>query len=536
MDSETNSNTKMDSETDSNTKMDSETDSETKMEETTLSPEQRIAINIFNKGENIFLTGQGGTGKSFLIKQFINNAKLGKTINVTAMTGTAAILLNCGATTIHRWSGIRIARGTIEEVISNTYKNYGAKKNWKKTDILIIDEVSMMSQKIFEILEELGRIIRKNPLPFGGIQIILCGDFFQLPPVPNHDEPMTERFCFQSPIWNQVFKKENHIELTTVFRQTDPIYKSILAKIRIGNIDEEALNILKERLHITPPPELKITKLFPILQLVKIENQKQFDLIDGDIYEYEYNINTRSRLYHDNGTEIPRDVVSECNRSLELYPDIAKREIASLLESSKSCDKLHLKIGAFVMTTVNLNLENGICNGSQGIIVAMNTINGIPTPSVQFYNGVIMDIPPYTWQSDNFPVITIQQIPLVLAWAMSIHKSQGATLKYAQMDIGNSIFAEGQVYVALSRLQSIDGLFLNAINPDKIKVNPDVVDFYTQFLWDEHEHEHEHKRVVFEDNKTATITINDQKIAINDQKIAINNNKTAKNAKNAKKI
>jgi ATP-dependent DNA helicase PIF1 len=460
----------------------------------TLSPEQQHAINKFNKGENIFLTGQGGTGKSFLIKYFVNNTPSSKNIKVTALTGTASILLNCKATTIHSWSGIRLARGTIKEVITNTYKNFVAKKNWRTVDILIIDEVSMMSQKIFEILEELGRIMRKNNLnnlPFGGIQVIFCGDFFQLPPVPSMDDPLTETFCFQSPLWNRVFKLDNHIELKTVFRQKDPIYKSILSKIRFGNIDEISYNILKERLYLKPPSiinddntltPIQITKLFPILKLVEIENQKQFNLIDADIYEYEFYVNTKNTLYIDSATEIPKNIIINCQNTFKNNPDILEYEIKYLLTNSKCVDKIRLKVGAFVMTTVNLNLDKGICNGSQGIITAINETNGVPIPTVKFYNGVIMDIPYYAWQSENYPTISIEQIPLILAWAISIHKSQGATLKYAQMDIGNSIFAEGQVYVGLSRVQSLDGLYLTAFNPDKIKANIDVIEFYNTFL------------------------------------------------------
>jgi len=449
-----------------------------------LSQEQQRAINKFKKGENIFLTGQGGTGKSFLIKYFVNNTPTHKNIKVTALTGTAAILLNCKATTIHSWSGIKLARGTPEEVVENTYKNFVAKKNWRNIDILIVDEVSMMSQKIFEILEKLARRMRKyaHSQPFGGIQVIFCGDFFQLPPVPNLDDPLTERFCFQSPLWNTVFKKENHIELTTIFRQKDPIYKSILSKVRIGNIDEESTNILKTRLHLEPPPEIQITKLFPILKLVEIENQKQFNLIDADIYEYEFYTNTKNTLYHDTATEIPKQIIIDCQTALRRNSEIAQYEVKYLLTNSKCVEKIQLKVGAFVMTTVNLNLEKGICNGSQGIIIAINEINGTPIPTVKFYNGVIMDISYYTWQSESYPVISIEQIPLILAWAISIHKSQGATLKYAQIDIGNCIFADGQIYVGLSRVESIDGLYLTAFNPDKIKVNPDVLEFYNCFL------------------------------------------------------
>jgi ATP-dependent DNA helicase PIF1 len=398
------------------------------------------------------------------------------------MTGTAAILLNCKATTIHSWSGIKLARGTIDEVIKNTYNNHQAKKKWRETNILIVDEVSMMSQKIFEILDELSHIMRNSSKPFGGIQLIFCGDFFQLPPVPNINEKDTEMFCFQSERWYNIFKPENHIELKTIFRQKDPIYKSILSKIRIGNIDEESYNIIRQRLHAQPPTDIQITKLYPILKLVQIENQRQFDLINEDIYEFEFFINNKNTLYHDTGSEITKEIIKDCNTTFKRNPQIYEYEINHLLTNSKCVEKVQLKVGAFVMTTVNLNLEKGICNGSQGIIINMNEINGKCIPVVKFYNGIVMDIDYYVWQSENYPTISIEQIPLVLAWAISIHKSQGATLKYAQMDIGNSIFAEGQVYVALSRVESIDGLYLTAFNPDKIKVNSDVLEFYSRFV------------------------------------------------------
>jgi ATP-dependent DNA helicase PIF1 len=446
-----------------------------------LSTEQEMAINKFKKGENIFLTGQGGTGKSFLINEFIKiikNISPHKIIKVTALTGTAAILLKCKATTIHSWSGIKLARGTIEEVIEYTYRNNSAKKNWNSTDILIVDEVSMMSQKIFEILVKLSTIIRKSTYLFGGIQVIFCGDFFQLAPVPNYNDELTEKFCFQSPLWETIFKKENHIELKTVFRQKDIVYKSILSDIRIGNINEESFNILNNRLYLKPPPDIQITKLFPTLKLVEIENQKQFNLIDSDIFEYEFYTNINNKIYIDTGTEVPSNIIIECKNIFKQNPNIIEYEIKYLLTNSKCTEKIQLKVGAFVMTTVNLNLEKGICNGSQGIIIEINEINEIPIPKVKFYNNVIMDISYYSWQSENYPVISIDQIPLILAWAISIHKSQGLTLKYAEINIGDSIFAEGQIYVALSRVESLDGLYLTAFNPDKIKVNNNVLEFY----------------------------------------------------------
>ncbi len=165
----------------------------------TLSPEQAYAFELFKQGKNIFITGPGGTGKSQLIKTIVDYCEMRypKKYQVCAMTGCAALLLKMGARTIHSWSGMRLARGTKDQIITSIYKNKKACANWKKVQVLIIDEVSMMSQKIFEVLEETARSVRKRYIsPFGGIQVVFCGDFFQLPPVGNIMEPETMNFCF----------------------------------------------------------------------------------------------------------------------------------------------------------------------------------------------------------------------------------------------------------------------------------------------------------------------------------------------------
>ena len=155
-------------------------------------------------------------------------------------------MLGCKAKTIHSWSGMKIARGDKDTIIKNICRNKTAVSAWRKTDILIVDEVSMMCEKIFDVLEETGRIMKRNSRPFGGMQVIFTGDFFQLPPVPTPGEPETEAFCFESKKWFTVFPLKNHIQLTKMFRQTDPLYIKILMEIRSGTISEESKKILEK--------------------------------------------------------------------------------------------------------------------------------------------------------------------------------------------------------------------------------------------------------------------------------------------------
>ena len=183
-----------------------------------LSREQQIAFDKYLKGENIFITGPGGTGKSALIKLIYNHAlKSWKDIHVTALTGCASILLNCKAKTLHSWAGIGLGQGTTENCIAKIKKNKFLKAIWKETEILVVDEVSMLSLKLFDMLNAIGKAIRGNQKPFGGIHLIFSGDFYQLPPVGDNSEPDTQRFCFESDDWNSVFHTDNQIELKKIF-------------------------------------------------------------------------------------------------------------------------------------------------------------------------------------------------------------------------------------------------------------------------------------------------------------------------------
>jgi ATP-dependent DNA helicase PIF1 len=254
-----------------------------------LSKEQQLAFNKYVKGNNIFITGPGGAGKSALIRMIHQDAsKQFKNINVTALTGCAAVLLNCKAKTLHSWAGIGLGNGATDQLIIKIKKNKFAKALWKGTDILVVDEVSMLSLKLFDILNSIGKAVRNNSRPFGGIQVIFSGDFFQLPPVGDKDEPDTQRFCFESADWNTVFHQDNQIQLKKIFRQTDEIYSTILNQIREGKIKRKSNDLLLEYVGRPFAPGLvaEPTKLYPTKNKVEQINIMKMSTLQGEEKEF----------------------------------------------------------------------------------------------------------------------------------------------------------------------------------------------------------------------------------------------------------
>ena len=452
------------------------------------SPEQKQALELFRKGSNMFLTGPGGTGKTHLIHEFVKHAKVaGKNIQVCALTGCAALLLQCGASTIHSWSGIRLAKGESSQVIASVMKNRRAVKNWKSIDILIIDEVSMMSHKIFDVLEYCGRYIRGSGKSFGGIQIVFSGDFFQLGPISELNSPESGEFCFESPKWFSVFPLANHIQLKKIFRQNDPVYIDILAQVRKGKISDENIDILQKYVKKEYKPEehnnCALTKLFPTRNRAEYVNQMMFDKIDSPEQQYQLVKKTNCTIHIESGKSIDFRVLCKCE---SLSHSEIEAEILQLINNSPAVPDMKLKVGCAVMCTVNIDLEMGICNGSQGVVVEL--VGEQFAPRVQFTNGVTLVMGLHHWQSDEYPVIAIAQYPLCLAWALTIHKIQGASLEMGQVDIGQAIFEYGQTYVALSRIRSLEGLYLSSFHANRIKAHPKVLEFYQKI--DEYEHAH----------------------------------------------
>jgi ATP-dependent DNA helicase PIF1 len=443
-----------------------------------LSIEQSYAFERFKLGHNILITGPGGTGKTKLIKHLVDHAKnMGKSTQVCALTGCASILLGCNAKTIHSWSGMRLGKGTKEEIIAQIMRSKFAKKNWKSVKILIIDEVSMLSMKLFEVLELAARVLRGNQQVFGGIQIVFSGDFYQLGPIGSPNEPDTSKFCFESPKWNQVFSMENHVILKTMYRQSDPKYIEILSQIRIGEISPENVDVLKNYVKREYDQEeyngCPLMKLFPVRSRADYVNQLMFDKIEEPIEHFEIVKMRNCKTFLDTTKPIDEEVLLFCSQLTRLE---IESELEQLILNTPCIPELDLKKGTAVMCTVNLDMDRGICNGSMGTVIDFVGENKLP--KVLFSNGITITLSTHFWQSEQYPTIAIGQYPLQLAWALTIHKIQGATLERAQIDIGQSIFEYGQTYVALSRIQSLDGLYLSGFQPGRIKANPNVRAFY----------------------------------------------------------
>jgi ATP-dependent DNA helicase PIF1 len=455
------------------------------------SKEQQISFDKYIQGENVFITGPGGTGKSYLIKQIYSDAILrGKRVQVTALTGCAAILLACKAKTLHSWSGIGLGNNTTDNLILKIKKNKFLTALWKETDILIVDEVSMLSLKLFNLLNAIGKAIRRcSSKSFGGIQLLFFGDFYQLPPVGNKEDPDTQRFCFESDDWNSTFRKNCQIQLLTVYRQTDATYVSILNQIREGKLKRKSVELLiqyvgreyntnddKDNLIIEP------TKLFPTRNKVSQINNFNMGILQGEYKEYEI------KWLHE---ELTATLTKQERIAKAQYSVADIQNELDYLTKSLPCDHLvKLKIGAQVMSIINImntipgtssDFEGGekeilVCNGSQGIITGYCEIT--ECPRVKFHNGIEMVMSRHVWTSEKIPGVGVSQIPLILAWALTIHKSQGVSLDIAEIDIGSGIFESGQTYVALSRVKNLQGLYITSFDVSKIKINKKVKGFY----------------------------------------------------------
>ena len=455
----------------------------------TYSAEQQLCLDKYLKGENMFITGPGGTGKSFLIKNIVADAEeKKKIIKVCALTGCAAILLQCKATTLHMFSGIGLASKKNVEIVEELFTKKRHKlKNWRGLEILIIDEVSMMSLKILLLLDLIARKFYKKNVPFGGLQVIFTGDFYQLSPVfSNYNEKEKEKeegmYCFEHELWNQLFTKENQIVLKTIYRQNDELLLKVLKYVRKGQISPSTKAILQSRIFNDEDLDLikkekVLTILSPIKRDVEHINAKEYLKLDSSETEITHNLFYVDLSAKNNDCEKEKNGVYMFELLLKSNEHL-KREYDFLAANIIAEKCLKLKIGTHVMCVVNINVcgELHIANGSQGIIVGFNEDN---LPYVKFNNSkepILIDY--YIWKSEVHKSIGVSQIPLIYSWAITIHKAQGLTLENAIIDIGSNIFAYGQTYVALSRLKSLDGLYLTSFDYSKIKCNPLVKEFY----------------------------------------------------------
>ena len=456
-----------------------------------LSVEQEYAFQKVCRGENVFITGPGGSGKSFLVEKIVKYFTLkNKKYQVTSTTGCSSVLLannikmmdgNLNVKTIHSFAGIGLCKGDNDIIVNKVINNFYLTKRWRHTDILIIDEVSMMSCKMFNVIESIARNTRIGHKPFGNMQIILLGDFLQLPPIADINDPETAKFCFESDQWYNIIPRSNHVELKTIFRQKDETFRNILSEIRIGEISLKNIEILTslvgreydmEANHNIIPIQILSTR-----NEVAFVNQSFYNKIDSPEFKFKHTIKTNVKVFTD-GKAIPEELLKKCKnlneKSLEM-------EIINLQKNIPVEDSLSLKKGAPVMVIFNLDIENSICNGTLGIVCNFSKNGDIYTPIVRFSDGKERLIGCHTWQHSEYPTITLSQIPLTLAFASSIHKQQGSSISMARMNLGKSIFENSQIYVALSRMTSLDGLYLDSFDCTKITVNKKAKDFYDSF-------------------------------------------------------
>jgi ATP-dependent DNA helicase PIF1 len=417
---------------------------------TRLNDKQNEAYSRMAKGESIFLTGPAGTGKTSVIKIFTRNYSEQKTIAVTSSTGTSALLMN--GTTLHSYTGIGLGKGSVESLVENIRKRAYLGKRWRNLQVLIIDEISMISPELFDKLENIARIIRNNTSPFGGIQLILSGDFCQLPCVGE------EKFCFEAEKWKECIT--HTVYLDQIIRQSDPEFQECLNTIRLGKIPDNVETILKSRLrkNITNKHGIAPTKLFSLNYAVDRVNEKELDKLAQDGREFfEYNME-----------------IVPCGGCKNAYE--AKNKFR---RNCTAQETLQLCIGAQVMLLYNMDLENKLANGSRGIVTSFSN----ELPVVKFLNGNEHIIGYHIWEfnENNIKILKATQIPLKLAYAISIHKSQGCSLDCVEIDLGE-IFEYGQAYAALSRAKTLQGVSITSLDIDCIMAHPKAVEYYNKLM------------------------------------------------------
>jgi len=441
---------------------------------------QRTVVESVLSGHSTFFSGPAGSGKSHVVSSIMTLNEEAqvcdrRNIVLTATTGIASCAI--GGCTIHSFAGVGLAKGRAEEIVGRASSNRFTKKRWQDCDVLLIDEISMMAASFMEILDHVGRRTRRNNRPFGGIQLVLCGDFFQLPPVD-----LSSGFAFQAKIWGEAIKVS--VLLVEVFRQGgDGVLLDILNEARVGELSDKSIGLL--RLHCAGSRD-------------KMRGQKDQD---GD------GANIKPTLLESRNTNVDSANKREMGKlpgKAVLYRAldnaITPQHQGQLERNSPAATELTLKIGAQVILLKNVDPSFGLVNGARGVIVDFRDVpqserSEIPRqfremkmPYVQFKNvrvggdggdGELKLILPHEWTTTvGHEVVSSRfQVPLKAAWSLSVHKSQGMTIPHLAVNLAG-IFEFGQAYVALSRATMLDQMILLAFDPKAFKAHPKVKQFY----------------------------------------------------------
>ncbi|MGI8419754.1 MAG: PIF1 family DEAD/DEAH box helicase [Candidatus Levyibacteriota bacterium] len=436
---------------------------------------QNEALDMLKLGHNVFLTGPAGSGKTYLLNQYIAYLKLHKvSVGITASTGIAAT--HMGGTTIHSWVGMGIRDSMSEPEIRELLKRPYLRNRLARTKVLIIDEISMLHAHRLDLVNIICQIFKGNSAPFGGMQVIMCGDFFQLPPVskqprqpelvsgsPNHQDEMLRQaqhdkkseFVTESESWKDMRLQICYLE--EQHRQDDRSFLRVLNDIRNNEVSEMTVEYLSERLDKDTQGYVRPTRLFTHNADVDAINQKHLEELTGESHEYMMSWRGSYGL-----TEI-------------------------LKKSCLAPEVLTLKKGAQVMFVKN-NYEVGYVNGTLGEVIDFVNDPEFPEgkqklPIVRTFDGVEIRVGRADWsvKEDDEEKAALSQLPLRLAWAITVHKSQGMSLDAAEIDLSRS-FLPGMGYVALSRVRSLSGLKLMGMNQMALQINPDVSEMDREFL------------------------------------------------------
>mmetsp|Transcript_45478 Transcript_45478/g.116363 ORF Transcript_45478/g.116363 Transcript_45478/m.116363 type:complete len:587 (-) Transcript_45478:404-2164(-) len=405
-----------------------------------LSDEQEVALQYIMQGKSLFLTGPAGTGKSLLLRRILHELPSHSTF-FTASTGLAACQL--GGTTLHSFAGI--GRGDAPfDVLVRKANRPETRRKWLACKVLIIDEISMVDGATFDLLEKIARAVRGVSLPFGNIQLVLVGDFHQLPPVQK-----ARKFCFESEAWKACIHKS--LELTCVHRQSDTTFVRWLGKIRKGVASRGEINELLDRCsgELDTSDGIVATKLQTHRADCEEQNQRELERLPGESVSY---------LAMDDGLGNMMDQLSG---------------------SCPAKSRLDLKVGAQVMLIQTINASSQLVNGARGVVRGFRGAQKMPV--VKFSNGVEVMVGREKWSlAIGNAQATRKQVPLALAWAVSVHRSQGMTLDKVEVSLAKA-FEYGMAYVALSRVHGLEGLRIEGgIAPLSLEADPKVLQFYRE--------------------------------------------------------